>query len=102
MQRVHPGHGEVEEEEDLRLLRGVRCEGRLRGLARLRVNGWIDEFGNVEARSRDVVLVPLLLVLNRLDSEEGHTEQRRQNKEDDEEALLAHLGRPDRERHEEA
>ena len=64
MHGVHTGHGEVEREKDLGTLRHVRCE-RLFILDA--VSGGIDELRDVEVRARDVVLLPLLVVLDILD-----------------------------------
>ena len=51
----------------------------LAGLASLRIDRRIHELRDVEAGARNVVLLPLLLVLNILDAKEGAAEDRGQD-----------------------
>src|SRR6266702_2597256 len=102
VERVHSSHREVEREENLRLLRHIGRERLLGQLARLGIYRRVDELRNVKVRARDVVLLPLLVILNVLDAKEDQAQQGGDDKEEDEKTLLPDLGCPDSHRHKEA
>src|ERR1700744_715303 len=96
MQRVHAGHGKVEEEEDLRLLRHIR---RNRLLIQT-VRTGIDELRDIEVSPRNMVLLPLLVILDALDTKERQSEQSGENKKNYQQTFFPALRRPHCQRHE--
>lgn len=71
VQGMHTSHREVQEEKDLCLLRHVRRKRLLFQTIRLR----IDELRDIELRSRDVMVHPLLVIFDALDVKECQSKQ---------------------------
>ena len=66
---MHASHGEVEEEEDLRVLRDIR------GQRYVALVLWMHEILDREASARDVVFRVLVVVFDGLDAEEDESQQ---------------------------
>src|SRR5271168_333801 len=98
VERVHAGHREIEEEEDLRLLRHVRRKRLLFQAIRVR----IDELRDIKVSAWNMVLLPLLVVLVVLDAKEHQPEYRREDEEDNKQTPLPDLSSPDTQRHKKA
>src|SRR5258708_27177780 len=98
VQRVHAGHREIEEEENLCLLRHIRRQRLFLQPVRVRV----DKLGDIKACTRNVVQLELLLVLNVLDAKKSNAEQRSEHTKYNQKALLSNLLRPHTQRHEKA
>ena len=85
VQSVQAGHRPVQREVNLGVL---RIDGRV----------LIDGL-EVEVRSRELVIFPVLVILNPLDSEEAQAEQNRNQQQDHHQLGLARLGCADPQRH---
>src|SRR3984957_8042130 len=92
---MHPGHSEIKREEHLCLLRHIR--GKRLFLQAIRVR--IDELRDIKVSARNVVLLPLLVVLVILDAKEHESKQSGNDKEENKQTLLPDLSRPYPERH---
>src|SRR5258707_224524 len=95
---MHPGHSKVEREEDLRLLCHIGSERFLFQAVRM----GIDELRDVEMFTRNVVLLPFLMILIVFDAEKHESEKGCDDEEEDKQSLLPYLSRPHTQRHEEA
>ncbi len=69
---MHAGHCKVKEEEHLGLLCHIRRQRLFVKSVRVRV----DELRDIKAGARNMMLLPLLVVLNVLDTKKGHSEER--------------------------
>src|ERR1700730_8499652 len=67
VQGVHAGHGKVKEEEELGVLRHIR---RQRNIPLVR---WMNKIFHAKACPGDVVLGVLVVIFNRLDTQEDQT-----------------------------
>src|SRR5271155_2694085 len=67
VQGVHAGHGKVQEEEELGMLRHIRSQRDISFV------GWMDKVFDAKACPGDVVLGVFVVVLDRLDAQEDQS-----------------------------
>ena len=96
VQGVHAGHGKVEEEKELRVLRHIR---RQRNIPLV---GGMDKVFHAEAGPRYMVFHVLLVILNRLDAKKNQPQTNRKAQRSNQPLAVAGLRRIDAHGHGEA